>query len=78
VELQQSDGGVTEATLLVSDLPVNIWVAFTDGSWVLRGLRAFDDRHEELAVVGSIPEDWQEPRSNAVWVHTMTDVEGRG
>lgn len=65
VQLRLTDDTTTDAALLEGDLPVRIWIAFTDGSAIPTEIRAFDER-EELGTL-SIAEEWPEPRTNSCW-----------
>lgn len=63
VELILTGSAMIQATLLRGDLPVQLWVAFTDGADVPATIRVFDGT-DELAAV-SIAQDL--PRGNECW-----------
>ncbi len=65
VGLGLTDGTSTEASVLHAELPVNLWVAFTDGSAVPTEIRAYDDRRQLRLL--SIDEDWPAPGSSSCW-----------
>ena len=65
VQLGLTDDTASDASLLGGDLPVLLWIAFTDGTAVLTEIHAFSGR-EELGDI-SIDEDWPEPRTNTCW-----------
>ena len=65
VQLRLTDDTTTDASVLDGDLPVRLWIAFTDGHAVPTEIRAFDERDELGAV--SIAEEWPEPRTNTCW-----------
>ena len=65
VQLRLTDDTTSEASLLGGDLPVLLWIAFSDGTAVPTEIRAFSGRGELGAI--SIDEDWPGPRTNTCW-----------
>lgn len=65
IEVTLSDGSTTEARLMEGDLPVHLWIVFTDGTVVPVRARAFANERE-LGVL-PIPEAWPSPHSGACW-----------
>ena len=65
VELTLTDGTTLDALLLDGELPVQLWIAFTDGTAIPTIIRAFEADTELEAL--SIAEEWPEPRGNTCW-----------
>jgi hypothetical protein len=65
VQLALNDGRAADATLLRSELPILLWVGFTDGDAVLTSMRAFGA--QQVLGAEEIVEDWPDSRSNVCW-----------